>query len=119
MGTTRAMEERRLVFEIPVQHGTEQVQEDTTDLMPAQEQDSTVEDMQISPSVVHRKRHAVPIQEKALLTLEEAAEYTGIGLHKLRELSGDKSCTFILWNGNKRLFKRKKLEEYLADAYSI
>ncbi|MDE7018594.1 MAG: helix-turn-helix domain-containing protein [Lachnospiraceae bacterium] len=69
--------------------------------------------------VVHRKRQAVPIQKKALLTIEEAAEYTGIGLHKLRELSNRKSCTFILWNGNKRMFKQKKLVEYLEEAYSI
>ena len=84
-----------------------------------EEQDSATEESQMLSGVVHRKRQAVPIQKKALLTIEEAAEYTGIGLHKLRELSNRKSCTFILWNGNKRMFKRKKLVEYLEEAYSI
>lgn len=61
----------------------------------------------------------IPIWEKATLTLEEAASYTGIGINKLRELSNTEDCNFVLWNGSKRLFKRKKLEEYLNRAYSI
>lgn len=61
----------------------------------------------------------VPISEKATLTLEEAAAYTGIGTQKLRDISNDECCEFVLWNGTKRLFKRKKLEAYLDAAYSI
>ena len=61
----------------------------------------------------------VPIWEKVLLTLEEAANYTGIGINKLREISNNEDCSFIIWNGSKRLFKRAKLEEYLEKSYSI
>lgn len=61
----------------------------------------------------------IPIWEKATLTLEEAASYTGIGINKLRELSNTEDYNFVLWNGSKRLLKRKKLEEYLNRAYSI
>lgn len=61
----------------------------------------------------------VPISEKATLTLEEAAAYTGIGTQKLRDISNDERCEFVLWNGTKRLFKRKKLEAYLDAVYSI
>mgnify|MGYP001137161689 CR=1 FL=1 len=61
----------------------------------------------------------VPIWEKVLLTLEEAASYTGIGINKLREISNNEECSFIVWNGSKRLFKRTKLEEYLEKSYSI
>ena len=61
----------------------------------------------------------IPISEKATLTLEEAAAYTGIGTQKLRDISNDERCEFVLWNGTKRLFKRKKLEAYLDAAYSI
>lgn len=61
----------------------------------------------------------VPIWEKAILTLEEAAAYTGIGVQKLRDISSDERCEFVLWNGTKRMFKRKKLEAYLDGAYSI
>lgn len=61
----------------------------------------------------------IPIWEKSNLTLEEASSYSGIGINKLRELSNDKNCTFVLWNGSKRLIKRKVLDDYLARMYSI
>ena len=61
----------------------------------------------------------IPIWEKSNLTLEEASEYSGIGINKLREISNEKDCPFVLWNGTKRLFKRKKLDEYLEKSYSI
>lgn len=61
----------------------------------------------------------IPIWQKALLTLEEAAVYTGIGVNKLRELSNREDCNFVLWNGAKRLLKREKLEAYLNNSYSI
>jgi len=61
----------------------------------------------------------VPIWEKANLTLEEAAAYSGIGINKLCEMSNDEQCKFVLWNGSKRLIKRRKLDEYVEQAYSI
>ena len=61
----------------------------------------------------------VPIQEKSNLTLEEAAAYFGIGVNKLREISNDPKCDFVLFVGNKRLIKRVPLEKQLAQAYSI
>ena len=61
----------------------------------------------------------VPIEKKALLTLEQAAAYTGIGINKLRDMSNYDDCEFILYNGNRRMFKREKLVEYLNAAYSI
>ena len=48
----------------------------------------------------------VPIWEKSNLTLEEAAAYFNIGVNKIREISNDDNCTFVLWVGNKRLIKR-------------
>lgn len=61
----------------------------------------------------------VPIYEKELLTLEEAAAITGIGTNKLRSMSNSESCEYVIWNGNRRLFKRKKLFAYLEQCYSI
>ncbi len=61
----------------------------------------------------------IPVDQKALLTLEEAAGYTGIGINKLRELSSNEDCNFVLWNGSRRLLKREKLLEYLNSAFSI
>ena len=61
----------------------------------------------------------VALNEKTLLTLEEAAAITGLGMQKLRDISNDEACEFVLWNGSKRMFKRKRLEAYLEAAYSI
>ena len=68
---------------------------------------------------MRRKRNEVPLWRKTLLTLEEAAEYTGLGLQKLRDISDNDECKFVLWNGRKRLFKRVKLEEYLEKVFSL
>ena len=54
-----------------------------------------------------------PLQEKFLLTVDEAAAYFNICADKLREISANDDCRFVLCNGSKRLFKRKALEEYL------
>lgn len=61
----------------------------------------------------------VPIWEKTNLTLEEAAAYSNIGINKLREITNDRSCPFVLWVGNKRLIKRRQFDAYLNRCYSI
>ena len=64
-------------------------------------------------------KNELDISKKCLLTLEEAAAYTGVGINKLRTLSNDEHCTWVLWNGTRRMIKRVKLEAYLDKAYSI
>ena len=64
-------------------------------------------------------RREIPIWEKSNLTLEEAAAYSGIGVNKLRKLTESEQCSFVLWNGTKRLIKRRKLDEYMDRMYSI
>lgn len=61
----------------------------------------------------------VPVWERTLLTLDEAAAYTGVGTKKLRTLSDEPLCDFVLWIGKHRMFKRKKLEEYLEKQTSL
>lgn len=61
----------------------------------------------------------VPIWQKSNLTLEEAAAYSGIGINKLRKMTDERDCNFVLWNGTRRLIKRRKLDEYTDKAYSI
>lgn len=61
----------------------------------------------------------IPIWEKSNLTLEEAAKYFNIGTGKLRELTDKSNCPFVLWCGKKRLIKRKQMEKYLTEIYSI
>ena len=65
------------------------------------------------------KSRQVPIWEKSNLTLEEAAAYSGIGINKLRSLSDNEHCQFVLWVGSKRLIKRRKLDEYTERMYSL
>ena len=64
-------------------------------------------------------RREIPIWEKSNLTLEEAAAYSGFGINKLRKLTESEQCSFVLWNGTKRLIKRRKLDEYMDRMYSI
>ena len=64
-------------------------------------------------------RCEVPVWEKSNLTLEEAAAYSGIGINRLRKLSDDERCPFVLWVGAKRLIKRKKLDEYTERMYLL
>lgn len=61
----------------------------------------------------------VPIWEKSNLTLEEASAYSNIGINKLREITNEKDCKFVLWIGNKRLIKRKQFDTYLSTCYSL
>lgn len=61
----------------------------------------------------------VPIWEKQNLTIEEAAAYSNIGQKKLRQLSDDEGCPFVLQVGNKRLIKRKQFDRYIDSCYSI
>lgn len=64
-------------------------------------------------------RREIPIWEKSNLTLEEAAAYSGIGINKLRRMTESEQCSFVLWNGTRRLIKRRKLDEYMDRMYSI
>lgn len=65
------------------------------------------------------RRIEVPIWKRSLLTVEEAALYSGIGRNKLRSLTDKDDCPFVLWIGRKRLIKREVLDEYIRQAFSI
>lgn len=63
---------------------------------------------------------AVPIWEKYMMTVREAAEYFGIGEHKLRELLDDNvEKNLSVWNGNRQLIRRKRFEEFLDEVDNI
>ena len=61
----------------------------------------------------------VPLWKKMNLTVEEAAEYSGIGVSKIKEISNQKNCPFVLWNGTKRLIICIRAEDYLETQYSV
>lgn len=61
----------------------------------------------------------VKVSEKILLSITEAAAYSGIGLNKLRELTNDPRCPFVLYVGKRRLIKRKAFEEFVERVLEI
>ena len=61
----------------------------------------------------------VPLCEKWLLSIEEAAAYFGVGQNRLAKLALQDGCKFIVFVGNKKLIKRKKFEEFLDEQYAI
>jgi hypothetical protein len=61
----------------------------------------------------------IPIWEKSNLSFDEAAAYTGVGVNKLRELSNQEDCNFVIRIGSKKMLKRKKLDEFIDEAYSL
>lgn len=64
-------------------------------------------------------KYNIPVWEKILLTVDEAAALFNINKNKIRKISNDDNCSYVLWNGNKKLIKRKQFEKYLFDTYSI
>lgn len=61
----------------------------------------------------------VPIWQKCLLSVEEAAEYTGLGVNKIRKITEGEKCPFVVWNGSKRMIKRNAITAFLEAQYSI
>lgn len=57
----------------------------------------------------------VPVYKKVLLTVEEASDYSGFGVNKVRNLIKEKNANFVVNNGNKHLIMREKFEEYILN----
>ena len=65
------------------------------------------------------RKSEVPIWERTLLTVGEAADYTGIGQNRLRNIAATPRTNLVVWIGSRMMFKRKKLEEFLDDAVTL
>lgn len=51
----------------------------------------------------------VPLWEKVMLTIDEAAAYTGVGSRKIRQLTDNERCPFVFtYLPNKFLETRRK-----------
>lgn len=59
------------------------------------------------------KKNSIPVHEKYVLTIREAAEYFNIGLKRMRQLAEENTDSFGLWSGNRFLIIRSRFEEYL------
>lgn len=62
----------------------------------------------------------IPVNCKLLLTVEEASEYTNIGVNRLRDLLYAPDCPFALYiTSSRALIKRKALEEYIESRVKL
>ena len=64
---------------------------------------------------VARHKDEVPISSK----VHEASLYFNIGQTKLRALTRDDRCPYVLYCGSKRLIKREQFKNYLDKQFSI
>ena len=64
-------------------------------------------------------RTVVPINLKLTLTIEEAAEYSNIGLNKINQMLRSPNCPFVLFVGSKKLVKLKEFEQYISEQLVI
>ena len=59
------------------------------------------------------QEQTVPIQEKFLITISEAAKYFGIGTKQMRRLAENHFSDFAIFMGNRYLIVRPRFEEYV------
>lgn len=61
----------------------------------------------------------IPVYKKAVLSAQEASEYSNIGIHKIQELLRTPNCPFVLYVGTKKLVKRKLFEDFINNQLVI
>ena len=64
-----------------------------------------------------RRKRAVPIWERSLLTIEEAADYTGIGINRLRIFAQTPHNDMVFYVGTQRMIKRKSWKSISIELY--
>lgn len=62
---------------------------------------------------------SVPIHLKLTLSIEEASEYSNIGINKIDAMLKQPNCPFVLYVGSKKLVKRKEFEAYISSKLII
>lgn len=62
---------------------------------------------------------AVPVSEKYMLTIKEAAPYYNIGMKKLRRLAEDNLGVFSVYSGNRYLIVKTKFEDFIQNSSEI
>ena len=78
-----------------------------------------IKDMKIKIERADNMVKTIPIWEKVALTIEEASEYSNIGINRISNMLNEISCPFVLKVGNKRLVKRKEFEKYIEKSREI
>ena len=65
------------------------------------------------------KQDEVPIQEKLLLTIREAALYSNIGINRIDAMLREEGCPFVLFVGSRKLVKRREFENYISERFVV
>ena len=59
-------------------------------------------------------RNAIPVKEKYMLTIREAAEYFNVGIKSMRRMAENHLDSFAILQGNRYLIIRELCEEYIV-----
>ena len=62
---------------------------------------------------------AIPLSEKYMLSIREAACYFNIGVKKMRRLAEENMGRFSVFSGNRYLINRTKFEQFLNETSAI
>lgn len=57
----------------------------------------------------------IPVNEKYMLSIREAADYFGIGIKLMRRLAENHLSEFAIYLGNRYLIVRPRFEEYVIE----
>jgi excisionase family DNA binding protein len=68
---------------------------------------------------MHKDKLDLPISEKLIWSVSEASKVTGLGEAKIRELTKQENCPFVLRVGRLIKIKRKEFEEYISNTRGI
>ena len=64
-------------------------------------------------------KETLPVSEKYMLTIKEAAAYFNIGIKKMRRIAEDNLGTVAVFCGNRFLIIRPKFEEFILNSSEI
>ena len=65
---------------------------------------------------IDERKNDLPLWERKVLTCDEAAAYSGIGIRRLRKMALAKGCPFAIANGTQILIAREKFDAYMDKA---
>ena len=61
----------------------------------------------------------ISIKDKVLITINEAAEYIGVGHTAIRKFIDGREDEFCVLLGNRKLIKREKFEKYIKNNVTV
>lgn len=75
--------------------------------------------MQLVDSGQKQSADTLPVGEKYMLTIKEAASYFNIGTKKMRRIAEDNLGNVAVFCGNRFLIVRPKFEEFILNSSEI